>query len=262
MYNGAVFFDYDGTLADEREGIAFPDSKTVKAINQLKKHRYLIVLATGRAKCYVPDTGIEFDGCITANGAYAEINGVCALNRIIPRGIIGNAISYMDSMGIKYALETPSVCYARDLNDRHFSEVLDNFHIPKAVFTVLDPLDPPEANKILATYESYDIEDDFKEHFKGLLTMKRHRFCTSWDIDLAGVTKADGMNAIIEKMSLPRDNVYAFGDGENDLTMLASAGHGIAMKAHAACLDSVSEYITESVKNDGICKGLAHFGLI
>ena len=35
MAEGAVFFDYDGTLVDEREGIYTPIEKTIEAIRKL-----------------------------------------------------------------------------------------------------------------------------------------------------------------------------------------------------------------------------------
>ena len=72
-YRGIVFFDYDGTLADKKEGIYLPTKTTIEAIKRLRENKYLTVLATGRALCYVPDMGIDFGGYVTSNGAYAEI---------------------------------------------------------------------------------------------------------------------------------------------------------------------------------------------
>ena len=262
MYQGVIFFDYDGTLADEREGIELPTPKTVEAVSRLQSKGYLIVLATGRSRCYVPDVGISFDGYVTNNGAHAEVNGKCVLNQLIPDDIMRDAIAYMDARGIGYALETPSVCYARNLKDPTFNAVLDNFNIPRDVFVLLDPANPPKANKMFLTYDSYGIEDGFKRHFQGRLSMKRHRFCTSWDVDLDGVTKADGVRAILESFGVDRASSYAFGDGVNDLTMLSAVGHGIAMKEHAACLEDAAELITGSVKDEGICMGLNYFGLL
>ena len=60
-YKGAVFFDVDGTLVDERLEIFKPTSKTIESIQKLKENGYLVGIATGRARCYVPDMGIDFD---------------------------------------------------------------------------------------------------------------------------------------------------------------------------------------------------------
>ena len=53
MYQGAVFFDADGTLIDGPSGIFAPTEKTKEAIAQLREQGFLTVLATGRSQCYV-----------------------------------------------------------------------------------------------------------------------------------------------------------------------------------------------------------------
>ena len=60
-YKGAVFFDFDGTLVDEREELFEPTDATKDSIERLKRGGYMTCLATGRARCYVPKTSIDFD---------------------------------------------------------------------------------------------------------------------------------------------------------------------------------------------------------
>ena len=55
QYNGAVFFDYDGTLADESAHISTPTPKTMEALKELRDNNYMIGLATGRPKCGFAD---------------------------------------------------------------------------------------------------------------------------------------------------------------------------------------------------------------
>lgn len=69
MYQGAVFFDADGTLIDGPSGIIAPTEKTKEAIVRLRERNILTVLATGRSKCYVLPSLLLFDCYITANGA-------------------------------------------------------------------------------------------------------------------------------------------------------------------------------------------------
>lgn len=261
-YRGAVFFDYDGTLADSHAGVIEPTNKTREAIQRLQENGYLAVLATGRAKCYLPDADISFRGYITTNGAYAEVNGACVHNACIPPQILREAMKYMDERGIMYALETQERCYAKDLSNPHFLEVIDGFHIDRNVFCLLDSEKLPMTNKLIVTHPDISIETGFMERFEGKLMMKRHRFCSSWDVDLYGMTKAVGMKAVMEAFGLKRSQIYAFGDGVNDYTMLKLAGHGIAMGEHAACLDEVAELVTGSVPEEGVYHALKRLGLI
>jgi len=76
-YKGAVFFDYDGTMADDRIGIHLPTETTKKALKSLSENGYMVVLNSGRSKAALMETGIDFDGYVLMNGAYAEVDGKC-----------------------------------------------------------------------------------------------------------------------------------------------------------------------------------------
>ena len=54
----------------------------------------------------------------------------------------------------------------------------------------------------------------------------------------------------------------AFGDGENDISMLEFAGIGVAMGNAGDEVKAIADYVTDSVDDDGIEKALVHFGLI
>lgn len=63
-----LFFDIDGTLLDEKEGIV-PES-TVRALHQAKKNGHLLFLCTGRCKSIWPKDILEigFDGVVGGCG--------------------------------------------------------------------------------------------------------------------------------------------------------------------------------------------------
>ena len=71
-----------------------------------------------------------------------------------------------------------------------------------------------------------------------------------------GGSKAEGIKKLIEKLGFKMENVYAFGDGLNDIEMLQTVGTGVAM---GNALDIVKEYadvVTTNVEDDGIVNGL------
>ena len=49
QYKGAVFFDVDGTLVDERKKIYKPTAATKSAIKKLRETDWLVGIATGRS---------------------------------------------------------------------------------------------------------------------------------------------------------------------------------------------------------------------
>ena len=54
----------------------------------------------------------------------------------------------------------------------------------------------------------------------------------------------------------------AFGDGGNDIPMLRHAAVGVAMGNALDSVKAVSDFITDSVDNDGVAKALKHYHII
>lgn len=71
--------------------------------------------------------------------------------------------------------------------------------------------------------------------------------------------KQAGVQYIMKLLEISREDIAAFGDGDNDAGMLAFVGTGIAMKnASQACLEA-ADYITLSHEEDGVAYGIHHF---
>ena len=261
-YSGAVFFDYDGTLSDEIKGIYYPTKATISAAEKLKAKGYFVCLATGRSKCYTPDCGIDFDGYITCNGAYAEKGGREVQSITIPYDFLCEIMEYFKEKGIYYSAETQKRCYARDKNEKTFKSMIENFNIPADIFDPIDEMDKDNVSKMLFAYPSEDTFFDIKKHFEKRLKIDRHRFFPSADAGLFGVTKATGVKALISALGVSLENTYAFGDGTNDIEMMKAVGHPIAMGVSADALKEICETVTDTVENEGISKALKKYGPI
>lgn len=259
---GIVFFDYDGTIADESEKIYRPTESTLKSIDKLKKNGYLAVLATGRAKSYVPYSGINWDGMVTSNGAYAEINGQTIYNKTVSDELLYELVNKADDIGYKYVLENQDVCYTNGLDDEHFVRTLKFFDINPVNFRRAEDADKLRANKMFLTFDDMNVFYRAVEEFKGKYILGIHRNNLSCDVDTVGNNKGVGVSKMIEFLNISKSDTYAFGDGINDYEMLENVGHGIAMGVHRDELLQVCEFVTETVKNEGITVGLKKLGLI
>jgi hydroxymethylpyrimidine pyrophosphatase-like HAD family hydrolase len=58
------------------------------------------------------------------------------------------------------------------------------------------------------------------------------------------------------------EEIIAFGDGENDIPMLEIAGIGVAMGNAGQIVKDKADYVTLTVREDGVCAALRHFGLL
>lgn len=260
MYKGAIFFDYDGTLTDENCHIYTPTEKTNIALEKLRRSGYATFLTTGRMKAMTTLVSGKFTGLITSNGAYTEVDGKCINNVFIPDEVIKHAVEYMNKENIYYALENQICGYSNGLKTENFLNMLDHFKLARSLFKPHTcGMDIGGVNQLIVSYSSESVIEKMIEEFKNTLSIKKHRYFLSADINDINTSKADGVKAVLDYLNIPKENSYAFGDGDNDYSMLTAVGHPIAMGDHSKMLESVSEYITKTVKQDGIFHALSEY---
>ena len=80
------------------------------------------------------------------------------------------------------------------------------------------------------------------------------------DLITKDVSKANGIQTLLDYYGKDWSDVIAFGDSMNDYEMIQKAGIGVAMGNAVEPLKEVADYVTLSV--DGVCHGLRHLGLL
>lgn len=264
-YCGAVFFDIDGTLipiADFRSveelkkpecSVLLPPDSAKEAIKELNRRGYLTAIATGRSEDYMRDMGVDVSCIISANGSVVRINGETVHTDIIPQETANAITDYCTKRKLNCLIETANGCFSGVGSDDDFLWAGKSFPtVPKGDIRISK----------LITYFDDKILAECEKLFGNVVTFMPHRYDAYMDINAKGVSKASGIMKVLELFDIDVKDSYAFGDDLNDVEMLSSVGHGIAMTPHAAALDGIVEYVTDTVANDGIYKGLKHYGLI
>ena len=72
-----------------------------------------------------------------------------------------------------------------------------------------------------------------------------------------GVDKAKALSTVLPSLGIAREELIAFGDGHNDLSMLQYAGIGVAMENAVPQLKAAADEVTLSNDNDGIAAALS-----
>ena len=84
--------------------------------------------------------------------------------------------------------------------------------------------------------------------------------CTTWfDIAPEGVTKASALEVLRERLGIDRSNVFAAGDGENDMQMLRWAGRlgdSVAMGQADPHVIEAAKRVTGTVFENGLLTAL------
>jgi Cof subfamily protein (haloacid dehalogenase superfamily) len=82
------------------------------------------------------------------------------------------------------------------------------------------------------------------------------------EVNSQGITKASALKTVAHHFSLTLADVIAFGDGENDLTMIREAGVGVAMGNAVPSVKAIAKLVTKSNDEDGIAVALRELGLL
>ncbi|MDD3428508.1 MAG: HAD family hydrolase [Oscillospiraceae bacterium] len=262
-YKGAIFFDYDGTLVDEQEKLFFPTEKTVDTLKRLQEKGYLVALATGRSLSYVPIHIQQLFTCfVVQNGAQAVVNNQIIYRSGLDEVTLSELIHYLYENDVVFVLENNQHCYTQNLKNELFLKITNHFNITHENFKELDTLEGKQFEKFMLYYKDEKQRTRVMNEWAQKYKIVNHRYMLCADGTNLGITKGGAIQQMIQQFNIKREDTYAFGDGENDIDMFCAVGTGIAMKKHAPALDAVASWVTASVAEEGIYKGINQFGLL
>ena len=236
---------------------------TILALTQAKANGHKVFIATGRPPIIITNLGaIEhlIDGYVTTNGALCFIGEQTVACHAIPQEDAKLVVD--DSIKKNYGLimvgeKDVAVLDPNGDVDRIFRQHLavQNLELAKPVEKVLE-------QRVL------QMTPFFPEEYEKEL-MARLTSCTSgrWHPEFTDITakqadKGQGLLAIAKQAGLDPKFTMAFGDGGNDLSMIRTAGIGVAMGNALDSLKQEADYVTTSVDDNGIRHALQHFNLI
>lgn len=112
----------------------------------------------------------------------------------------------------------------------------------------------------MCIFTDAETERKLMKYLPGLTSS---RWCDIFaDLNLKGIDKGSGVEHYLNLRGYTKDNAISFGDGGNDIAMLASTGIGVAMGNANDELKYIADYITNDIDCDGVHHALRHFGLI
>src|SRR5699024_11035818 len=103
-------------------------------------------------------------------------------------------------------------------------------------------------------------EKQYEEMYQDLEFIRWHP--VSVDILAKCGSKAIGIEQIAQRLRASTENIYAFGDGRNDIEMLQSVENSVAMGNAEERVKQAAKHVTKSVEEDGILHGLQMVGLL
>ena len=253
-----LVLDLDGTLTNSRKEITPP---TLKALIEIQEAGKKVVLASGRPKYGVVPIArqlhLERYGSyiLSFNGARITDcrTGQFIYNKTLPQDVIPDIYRIASNYPVDIlAYEDGQLLSG--FTPTKYSELESRInHLPIVGRTKVNTNNLAH-NKFLLTGEPDSIaaaKEEMSAHFHGYIDV----YCSDpffLEIVPKNVDKAASLLKLLTSIGLTADEMICCGDGYNDLTMIETAGLGVAMENAQPLVREKADFITKSNDDDGV----------
>ncbi len=252
--------DVDGTLLNSDNQIS---ERTLATLIKIQQMGIRIVLASGRPTYGLLPLAKQL-GMGSYGGYIISYNGGQIINAnngeiLFERRINPEMLPFIEKKADKGGF--PMFTYH---DDELIANTADNVHIIKeAELNNLKLIVEPELSitidfapcKCVIASDDEEALKDLEEHWKKRLSGSMDVYRSEkffLEVVPCGIDKATTLAALLEILSIPNSEVIAIGDGVCDVSMIQSAGLGIAMKNAQHSVKACADHVTESNDDDGV----------
>ena len=254
------FFDIDGTLTNLETRQLIPSA--LKTIECLQKAGHFVAIASGRAYYKTKDVarqahihnvvcnggaGIVLDDKMVKNEPLDKEKALALLNEANQLDL-GTLVAFDDSIDVF-------------MNDERFIKQVGLRQEPTRYY--FDPNKSyAEVKDIYKIYLAVNQDDEDKLTLKD--SLGHVRFGDGY-LTYQHDKKDQGIKNMLKIVGGKDEDVFVFGDAENDVVMFRDEWYKVALKSHATgneLLRSKADYVSDYAENDGIYKACKKLGFI
>lgn len=257
-YKFLVATDMDYTLLLPGQPVS---EANVRAVSDIREAGGCVTLATGRSfnitGSYARSLGISVP-LITSNGAaISDPVSFCDVESVdFPSDVLSelirlfidnnvNATGYSSS-GLYFFPCSSRRPFIDDYNSGVPSDIkcriLDSYDVPFNKFLLIDP--PANVVAAIKSIPCLQVVSSAKNFY---------------DVMMTGTSKGLALLKIASLLGIPAEMTFALGDSENDISLLESSAHPIAMAGSDPRVLAAAEFITSDCASDGFAKAVHDF---
>ena len=269
--------DLDGTLYNDRKEIT---PHTMSVLEKASAHGIEIIPSTGRPFFGTPGNirSLGFVNYIlTCNGAavYNRRSEECLFEYTMPCKLSAELLTELDKLHICIDVFISGIPYHQSDNLPIIDEISINSTMKEYIRTsrtFVDNIAQMVENESLGVQK---ITLNFVRRGESLIDREKTydllcRFSEidvvsggdrNYEITMKGVNKGSALMRLGKMLGAEPAEIMAIGDSENDLSMIQSAGLGVAMANSDECLLRAAKFITLSNEEDGVAYALERYAL-
>ncbi len=269
-----IALDLDGTLLNSNKELT---ERNYRALEAAAARGIEIVPTTGRFYDAMPQVirDLPFvNYAITINGAQvAHVRTGDVLYRAeIPLRQAVEIMSVLDTLPVVYDCFMDNAAFMTAALKERIDECTDDPHYRKMVRELRQSV--PEL-KAFITERGQDVQksqfftmdmalrqrmlNELPRRFPGIITTAA--LLHNVEINHERANKGAAVLALAEHLGCGAENVMAFGDGLNDLSMIRAAGTGVVMANAFDEVKRYADYITDDCDHDGVATAIEKFCL-
>ena len=263
-----IALDLDGTLLTSEKKIT---PYTGKILQDAAAQGIIVMPATGRPISGIPKELfdiLDFKYAVTANGGriidMRQNKAIyeCPVPLETAR-ILLDIFEHYDTLreiyydGKGYAEKDALEDIDRYLEEAPMADYLVNTRIAVPDIRAKFEEENRGSDKVQAIFENIEDRNAALEELKAIPDIEVTGALTkNIEVNAAGVSKGNALIQLGMILGISREEIMAFGDGSNDLSMIHKAGIGVAMLNGTEEVRAAADYVT-TLSNDE--DGVAHF---
>ena len=270
-----IALDLDGTLLNSNKELS---SGNLAALERAAAAGIEIVPTTGRFYGGMPKVIRDLPFVhytITINGAEtADLRtGEVIYRAELPWQQAVDIMSYLDDFPVIYDCYQGNEAFMTAAQKELIEEMASSPHYRKMLHELRQPV--PELKRFLEERKMgvqkvqfftnrpevrLQLMEELPRRFEALAVSSS--VADNVEINQSRANKGEALLALGEHLGLKREQIMAFGDGLNDLSMLKEAGIGVAMANACQEAKELADWIAPSCDEDGVACGIEAYCVI
>lgn len=268
-----IFLDIDGTLTTP--GSNTPPDSALLAIRKAQAVGNKVFLCTGRNYAMLkPLLRYGFDGMVAGAGGYVTVGDEVLFDCPMTREQTQTALDALHRNGVFCTLETKEVTYGdEDLGDFLAGQAEGNSEIERWREALKGPLNihpmreydgRPAYKVVIMCLNNKQLDEAralLEKDFDFVIQDIPEHGCLNGELINRRYDKGRGVLRVCDRLGIPVEDTYGFGDSMNDLEMIKTVGTSVCMANGSEALRKISDVICPAVTEDGLAKAFEELGL-
>lgn len=261
-----IGLDLDGTLLTSKKELT---DYTKNILHRAMEQGIVIMPVTGRSVSGIPGELLHMPGihyAVTANGGRIvdTLTGESLYENLVPVDTARKVLKifcrydtlkeiYFDGVGYVNRSELENVSHY--LPDKPMADYIVSTRIPvEDIWVKFEEKrqDMDKVHGILAYPEEKELVREELMKIPGLEVTGSLE--GDLEVNASGVNKGSALLKMGEILGIPREEIMAFGDASNDLSMIIDAGTGVAMANGTEEIRESADYLAFSNDEEGVAR--------